>query len=334
MKTHKRRIDDRISRTKGAALLVALMLCAPRLVFAETTYWRLSTDRMTVIANDSARRCASLAHQFSTYERVLRELANLDEDVEFPPLAVYSLSQVDARKVFWTQNDRDEQQRRNMMIYSKFLPGQDLDVAAIVDVDDADEQALQSILLLYGQSMLTDRTFRTYPAWYQIGIANVTNGLVIRKDGSVLLNRKVQFEPDVERGAAKKVAYDLRTMLDANGNEVMRGDIKKFSRLAREWALFGLMTLPERRAKFHELGLLMRQGAQAAEAVPDSFGVSLQDLAAEFEEGKWRKQVQYKIPAPSSIESFPDPERVAADKAAALLKVIAERVEQQGFGRP
>lgn len=332
MKTLIRKISDRISRIKNPTLLMALMVCAPSVVLAETTYWRLSTDRMTVIANDSARRCTTLAHQFSTYERVLRELANLDEDVEFPPIAVYSLSQADARKVFWTESDRSEQQRRNMMIYSRFLPGNELDVAAIVDVGDADDQALQSILLLYGQSMLANRTFRTYPAWYQIGVANITNGLVIRKDGSVLLNRKVQFEPDVERGATKKVAYDLATMLDADGNDVMRGDIKKFSRLAREWAQFGLLTLPERRAQFHELALLMRQGAKAAEAVPDAFGVPLQELAAEFEEGKWQKQVQYKIPAPPSIETFPDPQRVEPDKAVALLKVVAERVEQQGYG--
>jgi hypothetical protein len=71
----------------------------------------------------SAKRCGKLAVQFLTFERILRDIAGLDEDSQFRPLRVYSLSEADARRVFLSEADKRQESTRHMRIYSKYLPG-------------------------------------------------------------------------------------------------------------------------------------------------------------------------------------------------------------------
>ncbi len=59
---------------------------------AETTYWRVTMDRVTVVANGSSDRCSRLATQLTTFERLLTELAGWNADFQLPPIALYSLS--------------------------------------------------------------------------------------------------------------------------------------------------------------------------------------------------------------------------------------------------
>lgn len=187
---------------------------------ADTPYWRLLAEHITVISNGSAKRCTRFAAQFVTFQRVLRELAGLDDDSPLTPVSIYVLSDSDARRVFLSEADKRQQDVRNMRIYSKYLPGPDIDIAAIVDVNGIDEP-LQSVLLLYAEGFMTSGPTRQFPVWYQLGIANVTNGLLIRDDGSVLLNREVPFEPDVGKGT--RVRYDLATLLGTTGRDLSNG---------------------------------------------------------------------------------------------------------------
>lgn len=114
---------------------------------------------------------------------------------------------------------------------------------------------------------------------YGIHVAISAPRRLIRNDGSILLNRNVTFEPTVEKGLNTKVKYALDKLLSVSLTELYAdGDIKEFSKRARDWALFGLLTTPERKAKFHELAVLMRQGTPTDEAVKDAFGLSLQGL--------------------------------------------------------
>jgi hypothetical protein len=94
------------------------------------------------------------------------------------------------------------------------------------------------------------------------------------------------------------------------------------------WAQFGLLTTEERRSQYRELGLLMRQGAPAAEAVPDSFGVTLDALTEQFAAGAWQKDASYRLPphgAPPEV-----PAAVARDGAQhnAQLEALAARVAE------
>jgi hypothetical protein len=314
----------------GTTLIALLAFCGSSSAHAETSYWRLTTDRITVVSNGSARRCNKLATQFIAFERLLRDLADFDADFEFPPLAVYSLSEADARRVFLSADDKREQSASDMRIFSKYLPGRDVNVAAIVDIDGGD-QALQSLLLLYAQSMVASGPTRVFPVWYQIGVPNITNGLIIRDDGSVLLSRNIPFEPIADKRA--RTTYNLAALLATTGQEFASGDVREFSKRAREWAQFGLLTTPERRNQYFELATFMRQGAPAEEAVQQAFGVPLAQLAEEFEDGKWRKQVNFKIPAPSDPVTVPVAERIDAAQANNLLQLIADRVAQQPLRR-
>jgi hypothetical protein len=313
----------------GPRVILAVLLAGlvvPR-AHADTTYWRLSTDRVTVVSNGSAKRCQRLAAQFLSFERVLRGLAGLDEDSQLTPIAVYSLSEADAERVFLSAADRQQQDARRIRIYSKYLPGRDLNVAAIVDVNGVDEP-LQSVLLLYAESLLMSGANRANPLWFQIGVANITNGLLIRDDGSVLLSREGSFEPDVEKNA--RVKYDLATLLTTTGRDLSAGgDWRVYTKRAREFAQYGLLTTPERRTHYRELTALMRQGTPAEQAVEQAFGRPLADVARELEDGRWRHEAQFRIPAPASGPELPAPEKLDSAKARDLLQVVADRVAQQ-----
>lgn len=311
------------------ALAALLANVVPSLAHADTVYWRLSTERVTVVAHASAKRCARIAAQFMVFERVLRDLAALDEDSQLRPVTIYSLSEADADRVLVSEADRRKERDQRMRVYSKYLPGRELNLAAMVDAEgDSIDQPLQSVLLLYAESLLTSGAMRAYPPWYQIGVSNVTNGIVIRDDGTVLLSREGSFEPNVEKYG--HVKYDLARLLTTTGRDLSSGgDWKTFSRRARELAQFGLLTTAEHRAHYRELAALMRQGTPADQAVDQAFGVPLAELAREFDDGSWRRQAQFRIPPPESAPVLPAPERLEPATARKLLQVVADRVAQQ-----
>jgi hypothetical protein len=292
---------------------------------AETTYWRVTMDRVTVVANGSSDRCTRLATQLATFERLLTELAGWNADFQLPPIALYSLSQQDARRVLLSDADRRQQASTNMQIFSKFLPGPESNIAAIVDVGGSDEP-LQSALLLYAEIALVRGPTQRDPPWFQLGVANLMNGVVIRGDGSVLLNRNVPFEPSGKSKGAVHGSYDLLTVLqtraaDLNGS----GDYKEFLRLAREWAQFGLLTTEQRRSHYRDLALLMRQGTPAPEALTSAFGVPFEQVVEEFHGAAWRKDIQFRVVPPGTPASIPTPSKLEADQANTLLEVVARR---------
>jgi hypothetical protein len=291
---------------------------------AETTYWRVTMDRVTVVADGSSDRCARIAKQLVTFESLLNELAGWSADYQLPPIALYSLSQQDARRVLLSDEDRRRQVSANMQIFSKFLPGPDFNIAAIVDVGS--DEPLQSVLLLYAESALISGPTKRDPPWFLFGVANLVNGLVIRNDGSVLLNRNLPFEPVNDKNAAAHEGYDLLKLLETRAADLnASGDYKEFVRLAREWAQFGLLTTEQRREHYRELALLMRQGTPAPEAVKGAFGVPYEEVVAEFHGAAWRKDAQFHVMPRGTPVSVPTPSKLGADQANTLLQVIAKR---------
>lgn len=302
-----------------------LMAVAPR-VFAGTDYWQLTTDRLTVITNGSATRCTKVATRWLAFDKILRNLANSDEDSQLPQLSLYVLSDTDARRVFLSAADKNTEAARNMQIFSKYLPAQDFDVAAIVDSGDI-ETPLQSVLLIYSQSLLTSGRLGIWPLWYSIGVANLTNGAMIHSDGSALLSRDGPFVADTDKSASTK--FNLASMLDAKGSDLSAGNWTPFMKLAREWAQYGLLTTPERKDHFRQLAALMRQGTPADMAVSQAFGMSLDELSKEFQDGHWKREVNFTIPAMKSDAVLPMPEKLESAQADKQLQVIADRVASQ-----
>ena len=294
---------------------------------ADTPYWRLSTDGLTVISNGSAKRCEKLASQFLVFQQFLRDLAQLDQDSSFAPLTVYSLSNSDASQVFLTEADKKQQAAQNMRIYSKYLPGSDTNIAAIVDIGGSDEP-LQSVLLIYARSVLQTGPGRGFPAWYVIGVSDITNGLVIRDDGSTLLSREASFKPVVDKSVRAK--YDLAALLSATYKDLAGGGTwEDFSNRARAWAQYGLLTTADRRAHYRELAVLMRQGTPAAEAVSQSFGLALPEVAKDFEDERWRHDAVFKIPPPKTLPTVPPAQALDPALVKAALQVVADRAAQQ-----
>jgi hypothetical protein len=307
-------------------LLMLGLIMAPS-ARADTSYWRLATDHIAVVSDGSARRCEMVAKQFLTIERLVRDLADYDADSQFLPLSVYVLSNADASRYFLTAADKRKEDVKDVRIYSKYLPGREVNIAAIVDSGSIDEP-LQSIFLLYAEGLVTSGPGRAYPVWYQIGVANITNGLLIRQDGSVLLSRDGPFAPDVEGG--KEKGYDLAALLSTTVRDMANGgDWRAFTKRARDWAQYGLLTGADRRAKYRELATLMRQGIPADEATVQAFGTPLAQLSKDFDDGRWRREVQFKIPAPAAVPALPSAERVDAAQVPGLLQVVADRIAQQ-----
>jgi len=310
----------------SSILMIGALLSFASSAWAEAAYWRVTVDRVTVVSNGNARRCSRLALQFVAFERTLRDLANLDEDYEPPPITLYSLNVNDAHHYFYTDMEVRKREREEVAVYSKYRPGPDGTLAAIVD-EGGIEEPWQSILLLHAQSTLAYGPTRRYPMWFQLGVSNILNGLIVNNDGSVLLSREQQFEPEQEK--QKRIKYDLKTLLQATGQDFTAGgDIREFVRRAREWALFGLLTTPERRERFFQLATLMRQGAPADEAVPEAFGVPLSELSAQFEDRRWRKDVKYRLPVPGNLPTIPTPTQLDPAEAKRLLNELGARAKQ------
>ena len=297
---------------------------------AETAYWRVATDRLTVVANSSGERCSRLATQFIIFERALRELANLDADYQLPAITVYSLSQKDADRVLLSDADRKREATTRWRTYSKFLPGPDFNIAAIVDLASGSDDPLQSVLLLYAEDILVRGPTRNDSPWYQLGVANLMNGVIIRTDGSVLLNRNLPFEPvGNDKGGAHE-QYDLPRLLGTRGSDLNAAtDYRAFIRAASEWAQFGLLTTEQRRAQYRELATSMRQGTPAAEALKDAFGLSLEQIADQLKGGRWRQDARYRLTVPGVPVSVPVPARLESEDADVLLQAVAKRVRAQ-----
>jgi hypothetical protein len=323
-RTHPRKFLRRTLRCSWMVLLLAAGSCVNTAI-ADTTYWRVTLDRITVVANDSSNRCVRLAAQLVTFERLLADLAGWSSDFQPPPIALYSLSQQDARRVLLSDAERRRQSSANMQIYSKFLPGSEFNIAAIVDAGGSDDP-LQSVLLLYAESALISGPTQRDPPWFQFGVANLLNGVVIRADGSVLLNRNVPFEPVGNSKGSALQRQDLMQLLqiratDLNGNI----DLKEYFKFARAWAQFGLLTGEQRREHYRELALLLLQGTPATEAVKDAFGIPYEEVAEQFRGSAWRNDVQFHLPPLGAPVAIPAPTKLEPGQVNTLLGVVAQR---------
>jgi hypothetical protein len=320
------------SRALSGVALFALSLTISTLIIAgraqaAAAYWRCGLDRVTVISNGSAVRCEILLRETIRYEQVLAELVGWEPDASILPLNLYSLTRGDAKQVMFTAGQLAEQTRTRTVTYSKYLPGLDLNIASIVDVGG--DEPMQSLLFIYGQSLLANGPVRSYPAWYQLGVANLLNGLVIRPDGTVLLNRNQTFVAVVEGSQRAGGRLNLAALLDAKIRDLPAADFNELARRAHVWAQFGLLTTAEHRKQYRELALLMRQGAPAEEAVPAAFGISLAVMTEQFDAGAWRKDASYRLPAPSTSPSVTAAAPIDAPAAEALFKLIEARVAEK-----
>lgn len=307
----------------GISIVLLMLFVSPAM--AEMPYWRVTVDRVTVITNGSARRCTQLATQFMAFEQVLQTLANLDPGYEPLPVAIYAITANDAEKYFYSDADKRKMAQQNWTTFSKTLPGRDFNILAIVDAGDI-EEPWQSVLLLHAQGILAYGPTRHYSMWYQLGVSNILNGLVMERDNSVLLSREQQFEPVDDRESRKSTKYTLANLLQADGRSFEGGgDIGEFVRRSREWAQFGLLTTPERRKNFLDLAKLMRQGTPAEEAVKEAFGVTLAELSTEFDNRRWRKEVNYRLRAPEQLPVVATPTRLDATELKTLFEVLGSR---------
>jgi hypothetical protein len=297
---------------------------------AAAQYWRCELDRVAVISNSSATRCELLLRATLRYEQLLSELVGLQLDESITPLLLYSLTRVDAREYMFTEKQLGEQARTRQVIHSRSMPGLELNILSIVDLGG--DEPLQSALYMYGQSLLSSGPTRSYPAWYQIGVANLLNGLMIRPDGMVLLSRNPAFLAVVDnhQRASDSARVDLPALLDAKPSGFTPADFNEFSRRAHIWAQFGLLTTQQRRKQYHDLADLMRQGTPTEEAAATAFGISLKELTEQFEGGAWRKDASYRLPAPAKPPSIATPVEMDAAAADEKLKVLKDRVAEFG----
>lgn len=312
------------------AALLALALAAVLSIQAgraeAATYWRCELDRVTVVSNSSAARCEYLLRAALRYEQVLSELVRWDADMSINPLRLYSLTRADARAVMYTEEEQDASVRAG--IRSKYMPGAQFNIATIVDMDG--DEPLQSVLFLYGQSLLATGPMRKYPAWYRLGVANLLNGLTIRSDGTVLLNRNPQFAAVVRDNDRPRVTFDLPALLDAR-HVTNPADFNELARRSHTWAQFGLLTSDEHRRQYQELALRMRDGMAAEEAVRAVFGSSLAELTDEFERGAWRKDIYYRIPAPENRPELAPAIELDAAMADAQLETLRQDIRSGDF---
>ena len=321
--------------TSRYAALLALGLAATSLIAttraeAAAQYWRCELGRVAVISNSSATRCELLLRATLRYEQLLSELIGMQLDESFTPLRLYSVARTDAREYMFTEKELGEQVRTRQAIHSRSMPGLELNVLSIVDLGG--DEPLQSVFNLYGQLVLSSGPTRSYPAWYQVGVAALLNGLMIRPDGMVLLSRNPAFLAVVDHNqrASDSARVDLPALLDAQPSGFTPADYNEFARRADIWAQFGLLTGEQRRKQYHDLADLMRQGTPKEEAVSTAFGISLKELTEQFEGGAWRKDASYRVPAPARQPSIATPVEMDAAAIAEQLETLKERVAQFG----
>jgi hypothetical protein len=313
-----------------ALAVAAISLIATGRVEAAAQYWRCELGRVSVVSNSSATRCELLLRATLRYEQLLSELVGMQLDESLTPLRLYSLTRADAREYMFTQKELDEEVRTRQAIHSRSMPGLELNVLSIVDLGG--DEPLQSALNLYSQMLMSSGPTRSYPAWYQLGVVTLLNGVMIRPDGMVILSRNPAFLAVVDdhKRASADARVDLPAMLDAKPSGLQPADYNEFSRRAHIWAQFGLLTTPERRKQYHDLADLMRQGTPAQEAVPVAFGISLKELTEQFERGTWRTDLSYRVPAPASAPSVAMPVELDAAAVDEQLNLLKQRVAEFG----
>lgn len=312
--------------TPLAVVSLALCLFAAATPARATDYWRTTLDRVTVVANGE-RACNRLAPRFVNFERALLQLMGESADTELLPVAVYQLASREAVRSMFSPEEAAQMLGTNRLTYSKFLPGSDFHVAVMMDGLYGDAP-LQSALMFYAQTLMLSGPMARRPPWYQLGIAHLTNGAMIRDDGSVLLNRNVQFKP-VDAPGRSRAKYDLPTVLRMGPREANAGDTIAFIDVAREFAKFGLLTTPARRVAYHELSVQMQQGAPLEDAVRATFSIDLAQLVAEFEDDAWKREAQYRVAPAASASAPPACAKIDADTVETLLGVVAARAKQE-----
>jgi len=303
------------NRLCAAIACTAGMLGMVESAQAADTYWRLDNGHISIVSNRDDKHCARLARQFLLYERLVDELAGVKSS---RPLIVYSLSFADAHSLL--VSEAEKKKRDHMRVISKFLPGEKLNIAAMDSTIKANT-ATQSLLLSYGMELMTTGAASDFPAWFQVGVAYVTNGVDIHDDGSVLLSEDVRFIPRVDQGKTK-TRYDLPTILATEWKSLpTAADVREFTLRAREWALFGLVTSSERQTQFRKLASLVRQGERPESAVQSAFGQSLPQVQHEFEHGDWPLKLQLRI---SSLTMPAVPASAMRVDSAQLQDMFAE----------
>ncbi|HKE87354.1 MAG TPA: hypothetical protein VKB50_26540 [Vicinamibacterales bacterium] len=321
-KNNRRQIST--MRHSTSLLLLAACLLLGAQANAAAQYWRCGNGRVTVISNSSAERCERLARYVLTFERAVIELVGWERDLELEPLTFYSLTRTDAKEVMFTQQDLVNQVKEHMTTYSKFLPDVDYHVAVIMDVGG--DEPLESVMFLYGHSVVAQGNLVSYPPWFQFGISNVLNGMAVRPDGSVLFNRRLLFTAVVKGDEQPSALRTLQGLLATSYRDVTQATYNEVAKRALEFAHFGLLTGPERQKQYRDLAALMRQGMSPQEAVPEAFGISLDALSALYESGAWKKDISYRLAAPADLPTVAAGTPIDPTEIDKLLKVIADRV--------
>lgn len=316
----------RISLRTILPVAVATLFAFPSGDASAATYHRTTLDRITVMSNGGARRCERLASRFIAFERVVLQLMGEDGGAELLPVAIYELDSRDAIHRLFGRAEAQQMLASGRITYSKFLPGADFHLAVTIAGLYGDEP-LQSALMFYAQTLMLSGPMMRRPPWFQLGLAHLVNGALMRDDGSVIVNRKLQFRPVEGPGRATTV-YDLPTVLQMGSREANAADMLAFLSVAREFAAFGLLTTEARRAQYRELSVLMQQGASVEDAVRDAFGVDVAQLVAEFERGDWKREAEYRLRPAAPLPVAPPCTPVPESSAAELLDVVAARAQR------
>jgi hypothetical protein len=159
-------------------------------------------------------------------------------------------------------------------------------------------------------------------------VANVLNGAVVWPDGTVLLNRKQTFTAVTQDTQRANQRLDLPALLDAQPTSLAPADFNEVAKRAHMWAQFGLLTTEERRSQFRELALSMRQGASAADAVAESFGMTLDALTGQYEAGAGRQDASYRLAPRGAPPQVVPADPIEGAELDAQLKVLAARVAE------
>lgn len=310
-----------------AGLAIALVVClnaSP--ASAEASYWKCSSDHLTVIAHSAPARCERLLGEWLRYEEVFVDLAGLEPDSALPAVTLYYLHRDDAKRYMFTEEELQEQRRARSSMHSRYFYGDEANFA--VAMDQGGDEPLQSLLFLHGQQVLTYRAARSYPLWYQLGIASLLNGLVIKPDGTVVLNRKPLFNAKLESGEANADRIDVSQLLTHGTSNLSSADFNALVERAHSWAQFGLLTTPERRAGYREMALLMRQGTPLDEASMQAFGKPFADVQAEFKAGRWKSEASYVFPPTKRKASMSAPVQLTPAEQQARMQALKDRVAQ------
>jgi hypothetical protein len=121
---------------------------------------------------------------------------------------------------------------------------------------------------------------------------------------------------------------DLPALLAAQAEGLSPADFNEVAKRAHLWAQFGLLTTEQRRSQYRELALLMRQGAAAAEAVPEAFAMSLDALTEQFASGAWQKDASFRLAPQGALPEVLPPGPLEGAELETQLGALAARVAE------